>query len=151
MFLAGMTLVLLSCASPEPADRGGSAMSDSTQTAAAAAGLLGTLGVRVSGDTVQLILDVLNAGNAPVTLEFATAQRYEFEVRTESGDEVWRWSADQMFGQVVGQEVVAAGGSLVYRAVWVPGSRRGAFRATGRVVSTSHPLTLEMAFEVPGG
>ncbi len=105
--------------------------------------------VRVVGDSVEMVLRVANGGTSPVALHFRSAQRYDFAVRDGTGAEVWRWSADQMFGQVVGQEEVAPAAVLEYRAVWSPGDRRGMLRAASRVTSDP-PIDLETEFELRG-
>jgi hypothetical protein len=72
--------------------------------------------VYAQGEPIQLTLEVVNHGAQPVTLRFPTAQRYDVVVREPQGRQVWRWSADQMFAQVLGEETLAAaGGRLTYR------------------------------------
>lgn len=106
-----------------------------------------TLEVEVAGDTVELRLQVTNAADTAVTLEFGSAQRYDFEVRTEGGESVWVWSADRMFGQVVGHEKIAPGSTLEYRERWDAGGRRGRLQARARLTSATHPLELTASFE----
>jgi hypothetical protein len=54
-----------------------------------------------------------------------------------------------MFTQALGREVVLAGESLRYAAVWsAPGA--GAYIATARLVSTNYPVELRTSFQVPG-
>ncbi len=110
--------------------------------------LVPTLRVRVVVDTVFFDLVVANAGEAPLTLSFATSQRYDFGVVDESGAEIWRWSTDRMFGQALSEESVPAGGVLEYHEMWLTRSR-GRFRAEAWLVSTDHPLELQTDFEVP--
>lgn len=111
-------------------------------------GLVPTLRVRVVVDTVFFDLVVANAGEAPMTLSFATSQRYDFRVLDETGTEVWRWSADRVFGQALSEESVPAGGVLEYHEMWLT-TMRGRFRAGAWLVSTDHPLELQTEFEVP--
>ena len=112
--------------------------------------LVPTMQVRVEGDTVHFELQVSNAADTAVVVEFGSAQRYDFAVETEAGEPVWQWSADRMFGQVMGEERIEPGGSVRYREVWVPSERSGRLVARGQVVSTSHPLELRTLFEVGG-
>lgn len=100
--------------------------------------------------TVGLVLHLTNSGTEPVVLEFNTAQRYDFEVRTAAGDLVWRWSDDQMFGQAIGADTLPAGASREYRERWVPGERRGSFVAIGRVVATNRAIEQRAQFEITG-
>lgn len=113
--------------------------------------LVTSLEVDIGRDaTVGLVLHLTNSGTQPAVLEFNTAQRYDFEVRTTAGELVWRWSDDQMFGQVVGADTVPAGASREYRERWTPGDRRGSFVAIGRVVATNRPLEQRAHFEITG-
>jgi len=147
-YLTGAILLLVSCTTSEPANGGGAAVSDSVTGPPA---VVSSFVVRVLADTVHFTFEVRNAGALPLELEFATAQRYDFEVRDPTGEVVWQWSADQMFSQALGRESVAAGDSLVYREQWVASGRRGEYRAVARLASTSHPVELETLFEVGGG
>jgi hypothetical protein len=112
--------------------------------------LVPTMEVRVAGDTVHFHMQISNASDTVVVMEFPSAQRYDFAVDTETGESVWRWSADRTFGQVLGEERLAPGASLSYRESWYAGGRSGALVARGEVVSTNHPQALQTSFEVGG-
>ncbi len=112
-------------------------------------GLSPTLAVRVDGDTVRMVLQVTNAGPDAVSIEFGSAQRFDFAVRDAAGSEVWRWSADRGFAQMLGSEQVGPGETLKWEASWVPGGRVGMFEAIGVVTSSSHPIELATPFDVP--
>jgi len=110
--------------------------------------LVPTLSVVVAGDSVRFTLRVANDGAAPVTLSFGSAQRYDFAVVDGAGTVVWRWSADQMFAQVAGEETVEPGDVLEYGASWDAGDREGEYRAEARLVSSNQPLELTTLFEL---
>ena len=141
--LCGALIALVSCNRTDSREAGSVPVSGSP-----AAGLVPTLRVRVSRDTVALALTVANPGRAGVRLSFGTAQRYDFVVLDESGVEVWRWSAERMFGQVAGEEEVPSGGVLEYHEAWVARTA-GRYRVVARLESSDHPLELESEFEVP--
>jgi hypothetical protein len=101
-----------------------------------------TLNVRVEGDSVRFELHVTNVTSDAIVLEFPTAQRYDFEVRTETGRVLWRWSDEMAHAQVVGHEVLAAGASERYVAVHGAAELAGGREAYGRLTSTSHPVEL---------
>ncbi|CAN5812058.1 hypothetical protein BH23GEM9_BH23GEM9_14860 [soil metagenome] len=112
--------------------------------------LASTLNVRVESDSALLELHVTNVTNSPVTLEFATTQRYDFEVIDEAGEVVWRWSDEMMFGQALGQEVLLAGESRQYRSAWrlTAGNEARAVRAL--LTSTNYPVELRTSIQVAG-
>lgn len=53
------------------------------------------------GEIVEVTITVRNIGAAPVSLTFTSGQRYDLIVRRPRGDEVWRWSHDKAFIQVI--------------------------------------------------
>jgi hypothetical protein len=90
--------------------------------------------VYAEGEPVELTLQVVNRGPRPVTLQFRDSQRYDFLIRNAQGQEVWRWSANQMFAQMLGQETLSPdGGNLTYRVVARATLRRGSYTVMGVV------------------
>jgi hypothetical protein len=85
-------------------------------------------------EPVELTLQVVNRGPRLVTLQFRDSQRYDFLIQNAQGQEVWRWSADQMFAQILGHETLSSdGGKLTYRIVARATLRRGSYTITGVV------------------
>jgi hypothetical protein len=69
------------------------------------------------GAPVALTLAVINAGRAPVTLQFSSGQKYDFEVR-RAGQVVWRWAADRMFTQALTSMTLAPGERKAFTETW---------------------------------
>lgn len=139
-----LALLLAACipAVENGADVGGGAVSPPE--------LGSTLNVRMTGDSVHFELHVTNVTQARLGLEFASAQRHDFEVLTAAGARVWRWSDEYMFAQVMGREEFAPGESRVFRGAWAPGAQTGEFTAVGRLVATNLPVELRTAVRLPG-
>ena len=76
------------------------------------------------GEPIPMTLTVANVRAQPITLYYRDAQRFDFFV-VVGDQEVWRWSADQLFAQVLGQETLAPGQYLVYRLVWYQQDAQG--------------------------
>lgn len=110
--------------------------------------LVTSIEVEVGAGTVRFVLHLTNPTAQPIRLEFASSQRYDFEVQTPAGGEVWRWSADQMFGQMLSEESIAAGSSREFTVTWQPGNRTGAFVAVGRVTASNRKVEQRAAFEI---
>jgi Intracellular proteinase inhibitor len=90
--------------------------------------------VYAEGEPVELTLQVVNRSPRPVTLQFRDSQRYDFLIQNAQGQEVWRWSANQMFAQILGQETLSSdGGKLTYRIVARATLMRGSYAVTGVV------------------
>ncbi len=87
------------------------------------------------GQPIQLALVIENRGADPVTLQFFTAQRYDFEIRDSDGEVVWRWSDTMGFSQVLGTEVLQPGESRLYEAEFSGGLPVGTYEVFGTVIA----------------
>ncbi len=99
-----------------------------------------------AGEPIALTLAVRNPTDAPVTLRFATGQRYDFVIASATGAEVWRWSTDRAFTQGLGEQVVPPGWELDYNETFVGRLAPGIYRVRGIVPSVGD--TLEARMEV---
>ena len=63
---------------------------------------------------IRMALRVFNHSYMPVTFDFTTSQRYDFAIYNSNGTEVWRWSDDKAFLQVLGQVTLEPGESVRY-------------------------------------
>jgi hypothetical protein len=120
----------------------------------AAAGSLSALTVQVAvgraayaaGEPIALTLGVRNPTDLAVTLRFATGQRYDFVIESAAGAEVWRWSAERAFTQVLGEQIVPPGWELNYNETFAGRLAPGTYRVRGIVPSMGD--TLEARAEV---
>jgi hypothetical protein len=114
-----------------------------------------------SGAPVRLTLAVANPGSAPVTLQFATSQKFDFEVR-RGGVTVWRWSADRMFTQVLTSLTLAPGARQSFAETWKQQDNKGqpvpageyeaiaTLTTMGRPQPQSAPIRFRITSEKPG-
>lgn len=111
--------------------------------------LVSSLQVETGPDSVRFVLQVTNAGPAPVTLEFPNGQSFDFVV-TQDGREVWRWSADMMFTQALRSETLAPGETRTFDAMWSPpAGTSGDFVARGFLTAREHRAEQQMSFRLP--
>jgi hypothetical protein len=136
-------LAVLGCANSGPGNN-----PEETRTGLVPSDLGKSLEVEIGADTVRFVFHLTNSDTQPLVLEFASSARYDFEVRTAAGAEVWRWSADQMFAQVLGADTLRSGESREYSATWAPGDRTGTFIAVGRVLARNLALEQRSEFEI---
>jgi len=141
-----------------------------TQSIAAVTGLAGlTCTVRTDkqayepGEPVRLELRLENPFPEAAELFFPSGQRYDFVVRNEQGQEVWRWSADKAFTMVIGTEQLKPGESRVREQTWdqkaseglAPVNVPGRYTVTGEinkeVKSYPHPFLIRRAEAKPEG
>jgi hypothetical protein len=84
------------------------------------------------GEAMELHLRLINGSPQPFTLRFGTAQRYDFAVHDQRGQQVWRWSAERFFAQVLGEETLAPrGGELSYHVTVHQQFPAGRYTVTG--------------------
>lgn len=68
------------------------------------------------GDTAALAM-VATPREESAAASFRTSQRFDFVVSAE-GREVWRWSADRMFLQALGEETYRRDEPALYATTW---------------------------------
>lgn len=141
-----LLLCLLAACQPRPMNQ---APGDPAGTAAGGP-LVSTLQAEASREGVRLSLQVTNASQATVTLQFNSGQRYDFAVR-DGAREVWRWSADMGFTQALGSETLAPGETRTYAERWPadPALAGRTLTAVGRLTSRSHPVERTLEFRAP--
>jgi hypothetical protein len=146
--LAALAL-LAACVPPEPGAPAAPAESGSAGGGASGP-LVTTLSVEPSADSVRFLLQVTNATQAPLVLQFRSGQSYDFTV-SDGGTTVWSWAADMMFTQALRSETLAAGETRSFAESWrPPASLRGrALSATAQLTSMSHPVERTQAFRLP--
>ncbi|HEU0016529.1 MAG TPA: BsuPI-related putative proteinase inhibitor [Longimicrobium sp.] len=123
-------------------------MTDATPRAAAGP-LVSSLQVQPSRDSVRLVLQVTNAASTPLEIAFSSGQSYDFGVRAGDRD-LWRWSADKGFIQMVRQETLAPGETRTYAETWTPPPGvSGELTATAWLTSSTHPVERTTVFRLP--
>jgi hypothetical protein len=102
-----------------------------------------------SGEPIALTLSVSNRTGAELRLEFPSAQRFDFAIRDATGNQIWRWSADQLFGQMLGAETIGpARPQIVYRGEFTGRLTPGFYRVEGRLVARDRPLSASLVIQV---
>lgn len=91
------------------------------------------------GEPIVLSLTVLNPTGRPITLEFSSAQRYDFVIEQVGGGEVWRWGADQMFAQMIGEQTVPPTWQVDYSERYAGNLTPGTYRARGILTTMGEP------------
>ena len=87
------------------------------------------------GEPVPLTITV--AVSEPITLYYRTTQRYEIVISDAEGKEVWRWSKDKAFGEVVEQVSLQANESLGFNESWDQRDNDGQPVPTGNYTVTA--------------
>jgi hypothetical protein len=70
------------------------------------------------GEPIEMTLRLVNCASRPVTRTFPNAQRYDFSMKILDGDEVWRWSDDMAFAEVLGEETYQPAEQVTFVETW---------------------------------
>ena len=101
------------------------------------------------GEPIAMTLSVSNQTGRELQLQFSSAQRFDFAIRDAKRNQIWRWSADQLFGQMVGTEVIGpARPQIVYRAEYIGNLTPGLYTVEGTLVARDRPLSAALVIQV---
>lgn len=101
-----------------------------------------------SGEPVRMKVQIANESDEAITLQFSSGQRYEFTIQNDRDREIWRWSEDRGFIQMLGEERLASRGALVYRAEFHGRLEPGSYRVTGTLTLLDQPLSASVHFDI---
>ncbi len=146
--LVAALLFLAGCApTDEPVDTDPPA-----EIPSAADGVVVFLGIdRVSyppGDGIQVVIRAVNRSDGPRTLTFSSAQRFDLLLLADGGQEVFRWSTDQMFAQVLGEERLPPEGEVAWEERIPAPDTPGEYRLVGIVTVTDAELEASLPVQV---
>ncbi|MBI2201287.1 MAG: hypothetical protein HYU43_05030, partial [Armatimonadetes bacterium] len=71
-----------------------------------------------AGEPVEVTMTVRNTGGSPAALTFSSGQRFDLLVRRPRGDEIWRWSHDKAFIQVIQTMTIRPNETLTFKGSW---------------------------------
>lgn len=89
----------------------------------------------LSPEQLAARLVLANRSGANLVLDFASGQRYDFQVKDARGEVIYTWSATRLFPAVTGQEIVKD--ELVWTETFSAGNLRpGQYTLEGRVANS---------------
>jgi hypothetical protein len=101
------------------------------------------------GEPIVLTLRLVSRTQDEVRLEFSDSQRYDFVIRDSEGREVWRWSGDQVFAQVLGSEIIGpARPQLEFQTRFSGPLGQGVYRIEGSLPARGHRLSATLTVQV---
>ena len=102
-----------------------------------------------SGEPIALTLSVSNRTGTELRLDFPNTQRFDVAIRDATGNQIWRWSADQLFGQMLGAETIGpARPQIVYRAEFTGRLTPGFYTIEGALVARNRRLSATLVIHV---
>lgn len=101
------------------------------------------------GDSIRAVLQLSNLTGSPKTLHFPTAQRYDLRIVRGDGSEVYRWSGDQVFAQVTGEERLEGSGTGPQWEERLPvPAQPGQYRLRAMIAARDAELEADLPLEV---
>lgn len=100
------------------------------------------------GEPITLSLRVENVSSEPVTLRFASGQRYDFSITDRAGKVAWRWSAGRGFIQMLGQERLEPGDALSYEERYDGELAPGSYTVAGALVASNQRLEARVTIAI---
>ncbi len=100
------------------------------------------------GEEVRALLRLVNRAAETLTLEFSSAQRYDLVLLTSDEEEVARWSADQMFAQVLGEERLEPGETLEFEELFAAPDAPGSYHLQGVISAREADLWARVPLQV---
>jgi len=98
---------------------------------------------------VNIEFCVFNRTSEEITLYFRNAQRYDFTIEDEEGNEVWRWSKDRMFAMVLGEEILGPDNpEIIYKVEYKGKLSSGYYKVTGILVAKDRPMSGNIIIKV---
>ena len=104
------------------------------------------------GDSLVVSVRLSNAATEPARLAFSTSQRFDFVILDMAREEVLRWSEDQVFLQVTGEELLMPDEPPLSWSERIPAPLEpGRYLLRGEVPAAGATLSAELPFEVVSG
>lgn len=93
-------------------------------------------------EPIKMTLKIFNYNEENVVFHFNTAQRYDFIIEDEEGNEIWRWSQDMMFAMVLGEETLGPTNiEIIYTVEYKGKLDPGYYKITGIFVVRDTPMS----------
>ena len=101
------------------------------------------------GEPIIMTVKIFNYTEEDVVFYFNSAQRYDFIIEDEEGNEVWRWSKDRMFAMMLGEEILGPHNSeAIYTVEYKGKLSSGYYKITGIIVAQDRPMSGSIIIEV---
>ena len=101
------------------------------------------------GEPVIMTLIIFNYNEEDIIFHFNNSQRYDFIIKDENGNEIWRWSEGRMFAQMLGEEVLGPTNTeIIYKVEYRDKLSPGYYKVTGFFVAQDRPMSGSIIIEV---
>lgn len=103
----------------------------------------------VASQPLKLELRLENKSKEMKVFSFLTSQKYDFYITDSSGGEIWRWSSDKAFLQVLEDFQIPPGARIAFIEKFdVTGVKPGKYTAYGILLTTPTNISFSDEFEI---
>ena len=100
-------------------------------------------------EPIKMTIKIFNYTEEGIVFLFNSAQRHDFIIEDEEGNEIWCWSQDMMFAMVLGEEILGPNNSeVIYTAEYKDRLSSGYYKITGIFVAQDRPMSGSIFIEV---
>jgi hypothetical protein len=95
-----------------------------------------------AGEPIIMNLKIYNYVEEDIVFHFNTSKRYDFIIEDEEGNEVWRWSEERIFAQMLGEEILEPSNpEVIYTAEYKDKLSPGYYKITGIFIAKDRPMS----------
>ena len=101
------------------------------------------------GEPIMMTLKIFNYTEEDIVFQFNSAQRYDFILEEEEGNEIWCWSEERMFAMVLGEETLEpTNPEIIYTVEYKGKLSAGYYKVTGIFVAREKPMSGSIIIEM---
>ena len=99
--------------------------------------------------SVTLTLNITNAGDKRIELNFPSGQTHDFVVLDSAGAVVWKWSEGRLFTQAMQNKLLTSRESAKFEEKWNAGNAQGHFTVVATLRSSNYPIDEKVEITLP--
>jgi hypothetical protein len=100
-------------------------------------------------EPIIMTLKIFNYTEEDIIFHFNIAQRHDFIIENEEGNEIWHWSDGRMFAQMLGEEILGPSNPIIiYTVEYRDNLSPGYYKVTGFFVTRDRPMSGSIVIEV---
>lgn len=104
-------------------------------------------GTYSKGEPIIIKLKIFNCSDEEIVFHFRSSQRFDFSILKEK-EEIWRWSKDRFFAQVLGKVILEQDKIIIYEEKFEAELKAGSYQVMGKLTSKNRPLKATLTITV---
>jgi len=104
-------------------------------------------GTYTIGEPILIKLKIFNRSSKEIIFHFRSSQRFDFSI-FKGEKEIWQWSKDKFFAQVLGELILEPDKIIVYEEKFEDELEIGSYQISGELTAEGKPLRATLAITV---